>query len=260
MVISTWIAGTTLVLLSACADSAHQSGLAQLDRRISDDVRRLVDESVTFADVKSSATRYTGQTVMLGGRVLSVRLLSNKTEVEILQLPLGSDGIPGDAASQSQGRFLAEADSFLDPATLPPETPVTVIGMVEGEITRSLGEASNAYTYPVLRIVQILNWPTLPTTNAIAPWPYQYNPYAHYGPSYWGPAYHPSPYWYPWGYGGYSRFGSGYFAVPSSDGLPSRGSSGSVPPQLRSYGGVGPESSSGSSAGSIPRQFQKRLQ
>lgn len=253
MVIPTWIAGTALVFLSACAESAHQTGLAQLERRISDDVRRMVDESVTFADIKDGADSHVGQTVMLGGKVLSARLAPSKTEVEILQLPLGSDGIPTDNASQSQGRFLAEEESFLDPATLPPDTPVTVIGTVEGEVTRSLTDGSDSYTYPVLRIVQILNWPALPKTNVAAPWPYYYNPYARYGPAYWGPTFYRSPFWYPYGYGGYGRYGSGYYRTPFRDGSTSRSAPGSAPPQFRGSGG----SSSGSSAGSIPRQFQK---
>ncbi len=248
------------LLLAGCAESAHQTGLGQLGNRVSEDVRRLVDESITFQDVKAAPESYGGKMVMFGGEVIRARRLKDQTEVEILQLPLGSDGIPIDDRSQSQGRFLAVEGGFLDPATVPQGTPLTVVGTVEGERVRPLSEGEDPYAYPVLRIVQLLNWQTLPSSNQVGAWPYHYNPYAYYGPSYWGPSYYTSPFWYPWGYGGYWGYGRGYpgSGAPSG-GLPSGGSSGSPPPQFRGSGASSLGGGSGSSGGSIPPQFQKRL-
>ena len=259
-----------VVALVSCAESAHQTKLAQLEDRVSDDARRLVDESITFADVRTAPATYVGQTVMLGGRVIGARLVPDKTEVEVLQLPLDADGIPVGDRGQSQGRFVAEQESFLDPATLPRDTPVTIIGTVEGEVTRIIAGGNGSgeettYTYPVVRIVQILNWPTLPAINTTAPWPYQYNPYAHYGPAFWGRAFYTSPFWYPRGYGGFNPL---YHAPPPSSGSaigsrPSRHSRDFAPPQFRSGGGASsgmPSSPSVSSGRPIPPQFRKHLQ
>ncbi len=249
------LAASTL-FLSACAESAHQTGLAQLDRRISEDVRRLVDESVSFSDVKGAPESYNGKTVLFGGEVIRAKRIKDKTEVEILQLPLGADGIPVQDRSQSQGRFVAQEDTFLDPATLQPGTPLTVVGTVDGEIRRPLTDGEDEYLYPVLRIVQLLNWPTLPESNSTGAWPYQYNPYAYYGPSYWGPSYYAYPFWYPSGYLGFWSRPWFYGPRSRSGGFNSGSPSGGVPPQ---FGGSG-SSSSGSFSRPVPPQFRKRLQ
>lgn len=245
--------------LSACAESAHQTGLGQLGQNIPEDLRRLVDESIAYQDVKASPGSYSGKTVMFGGVVLRAKRLRDKTEVEMLQLPLGTDGIPVEDRSQSQGRFILTEESFLDPATLEAGTPLTAIGTVEGETSRPLSEGEDTYTYPVIRILQLLNWPTLPQANTVGGWAYQYNPYAFYGPSYWGPSYYGYPYWSPWGYGGYGRYYGGSYDPPRSRSSGSGASSGSIPPQFGGgSGGFSGSSSSGSPSSSIPPQFQKR--
>ncbi len=253
--------GATLLMaiaLTACAESAHQTGLGQLGQHIPEDLRRLVDESITYQDVKASPGSYSGKTVMFGGVVIRAKRLRDRTEVEMLQLPLGTDGIPVEDRSQSQGRFILMEESFLDPATLEAGTPLTAIGTVEGEITRPLSEGEDTYTYPVIRIRQLLNWPTLPQANTVGGWAYQYNPYAFYGPSYWGPSYYGYPYWSPWGYGGYGRYYGGYYDPPRSRSSGGGASSGSIPPQFGGSGGSSGSSSSGSPSQSIPPQFQKR--
>ena len=58
----------------------------------------------------------------------------------------------------SQGRFIAYQTEFLDPATLPPGTRLTILGQVSGSVTQSLDEAD--YTYPTLIVKHLKAWPT----------------------------------------------------------------------------------------------------
>jgi len=144
---------------------------------------------VTFAHVKSVPDSYRGQTVLFGGEVLSARRLKEGTRIEILQLPLDRSGRPGIDRTQSQGRFVAMHRDFLDPATIPPGTRLTVSGEVTGTLTLPLDETE--YTYPVIeaRHIEVLPPPEAAVLR---------QPYPYYGYGYWGP--YGSPYWRPWPY------------------------------------------------------------
>ncbi|MFO0774839.1 MAG: Slp family lipoprotein [Nitrospiraceae bacterium] len=246
--------------LSGCAESAHQLEYERLQGMGPQSLRHLVDSQATYAEVKAAPANFTGKTVMFGGTVIRAVRKQNKTEVEVLQLPTDAEGVPVEDRSQSQGRFIMEQESFLDPATLEAGAPITVIGRVLGETTRPLSEGQDPYTYPVLQIAQILNWQTLPQSNQVGGWAYQYNPYAFYGPGYWGPAFYGGPFWYPWGYGGYygGRYGGGRYYGGSGSGSGGSSYSGTPPPQFRGGGGGGfSGGSSGGGGGSVPPQFRK---
>jgi outer membrane lipoprotein len=147
---------------------------------------------VTFVQVKAAPDSYRGQSVIFGGEVLSARRLKEATRIEILQLPLDRSGLPGTDRTQSQGRFIAMHRDFLDPATIPPGTRVTVTGEVTGTMTLPLDETE--YTYPVIEARHIEVLPPPETAELSRRYPYYYT-----GPGpYWGP--YGSPYWRPWPY------------------------------------------------------------
>jgi outer membrane lipoprotein len=126
---------------------------------------------------------------MFGGEVLSARRLKEGTRIEILQLPLERSGSPAYDLMQSQGRFIALHRDFLDPATLPFGSRVTLTGEVTGSITLPLDETE--YNYPIIDVKHLQVW-----TRAQDAAPY-FRPYM--GPGfYWGPYW--SPYWHPWPY------------------------------------------------------------
>ncbi len=127
--------------------------------------------------------------MVFGGEVLTGRRLKDGTRIEILQLPLDKSTRPGYDLTQSQGRFIALQREFLDPATLPPGTSVTVTGEVTGSITLPLDETD--YTYPVIDIKRLQVWVR---SEDMAP---RIRPYMGPGP-YWGPYW--SPLWQPWPY------------------------------------------------------------
>jgi outer membrane lipoprotein len=198
-----------------------------LDKIIPPDLREQVDRSVSLAELQAYPEQYEGRTVVLGGSVLSSKRLKDRTEIEILELPLTEGLVPAADRMQSRGRFLAVKTEFLDPATVRPGSLVTVVGKVQGTLGRPLDEI--IYTYPVLEILNVTDWErTRPTYgySRAAPYPYLGGYYGRFG-----------------GYGGYGRFYDGYrpfygpsypyyFGGPASPSLPSP-PPGRVPPQFR---------------------------
>ncbi|HWC51380.1 MAG TPA: Slp family lipoprotein [Nitrospira sp.] len=146
---------------------------------------------VTFGQVKAAPDSYRGQSVVFGGEVLSARRLKDATRIEVLQLPLDRLDRPATDRTQSQGRFIAMQREFLDPATIPPGTRLTVTGEVTGAMTLPLDETE--YTYPVIEARHIEVLPPEMAELSTRPYPY----YSGYGP-YWAP--YGAPYWRPWPY------------------------------------------------------------
>lgn len=143
--------------------------------------------SVSYEQVKAAPESYNSQQVTFGGKVLGARRLKEGTRIEILQLPLTDSLRPTVDLGKSQGRFVALQKEFLDPATVPPGTFVTVTGEMAGSLTLPLDETE--YTYPLVRINNLRVW----AEDDEEP-PRIRRPI---GP-YWGPYW--SPYWHSWPY------------------------------------------------------------
>lgn len=116
-----------------------------------------VDPLVTFQEMLENPENYQGTVLLLGGEVLSAKRLQEGTRLELLQLPLDGSNEPVHDRTTSQGRFLASESSFLDPATLPPNTRVTLVGEVTGVTEANLDEM--VYRYPTLAIKHLHVWP-----------------------------------------------------------------------------------------------------
>ncbi len=117
----------------------------------------LVDRTVSFRDVLTSPEFYKGRVLVLGGEVLKAKRLRDRTQVELLQLPLEDGEEPTFDRQQSQGRFLALQQEFLDPATLVEGTRVTIVGEVSGAKTDRLDDVE--YQYPTLIVKHLHVWP-----------------------------------------------------------------------------------------------------
>ena len=138
-------------------------------------------KALTFLQVKATPDSFKGQSVVFGGKVLTARRQKDGTRIETLQLPLDRSTRPGYDLTQSQGRFIAMYQEFLDPATIPPGTRITVTGEVSGSITLPLDETD--YTYPVIDIKRVQVWAG---SEDMAPRIRPY-PYMGMGPGpYWG--------------------------------------------------------------------------
>ena len=115
-----------------------------------------VDRKVSFLQLKESPAAYIGRTVVLGGEVLSVKRANDTTRIEVLQIPLDASLEPVPDRMTSQGRFLAVQREFLDPATVPVGTRITVIGEVTGTTTLPIDDIQ--YVYPTLAIRHLKVW------------------------------------------------------------------------------------------------------
>jgi len=144
-----------------------------------------VDRTVNFEQIKESPSSERGRLVVLGGEVLSATRLEDKTQIEVLQLPLTDDLVPTTERTESKGRFLAfdSGKEIVDPAILKEGTPVTIIGEVKGETTGRLGESE--YHYPTLAIQDMTVW----DKQSMVPRAYPYYGY------YYGYGYRPYYFW-----------------------------------------------------------------
>lgn len=159
------------------------------------ELKENVDWNVSFSELKASPLSYKGRLIVAGGMVLMVKpLKQDGTRVEILQLPLDSDYEPLGRLMASKGRFLAFHKEFLDPATIPIGTRITVVGEVTGSVDLQVDDVD--YTYPTIEIKSMTIWP--PRLPAFWGRPYPYFG-AYWGPywgTYWGPYWGP-PQWIP---------------------------------------------------------------
>jgi outer membrane lipoprotein len=148
------------------------------------DLQEKVERAVSFQQIKASPLSYKGTFIVVGGAVLSVKALKpNGTRIEVLQLPLGSDDEPRGRLTDSQGRLLAFHKAFLDPATIPAGTRVTMVGEASGSMTLMLDEIE--YVYPTVDIAALTIWPPKLPAYWFRPYPY----FGAYWGTYWGPPY-----------------------------------------------------------------------
>ncbi|MEE9614792.1 MAG: Slp family lipoprotein [Thermodesulfobacteriota bacterium] len=136
----------TLVMLAGCAPV------------ISSEVRKDVDPDVRFEELLAGPEGHTGKTVLLGGTILKVETLADKTVMEVLQKPLKTNLRPVDQAEKSLGRFLLAFDGFRDPTLYTPGSDITAVGTVTGSETRQIGD--HTYDYPVISPVEDHLWQT----------------------------------------------------------------------------------------------------
>ena len=161
------------------------------------DIEKQIDPTLSFAQVKESPSTHQGKVIVLGGEILDATRLKERTRLTVLQLPRSRNYQPAMDRTQSQGRFLAFQTEFLDPATVPNGTRITIVGKISGATTELLDEMD--YTYPTVNILFIKVWPDgmqLPPRFGRYGYPY---PYWYAGGPYWGPYGGWGPYWGAWG-------------------------------------------------------------
>ena len=146
-------------------------------------IRTAPEIEVNITDVRREPESLRGATVRWGGSIVAVRNQPNETLIEIVGRRLENDGRPRDE-DRSDGRFLATASGFFDPAVYAPGREVTVRGRLEGTVEQLIGE--HPYLYPLVRAEHVYLW--APRLEPLPRYPYYY-----YDP-YW-----PRP-WYPWGW------------------------------------------------------------
>src|SRR5712691_6209852 len=192
--------GSCGLLLAGCAASRRDA--IQLEYQLPPELQNQVQQRISFANVKADPAAYKGRIILLGGEVLNAKRLADRTRLEVLHLPLNEFNEPVMNRTASQGRYLAFQKEFLDPATVPPGTRVTVVGEVTGTAEGNLDEMK--YSYVTLEIRHLQVWPQGPVPYArgspYAPF-YSYAYMYRYWDPYW--SFYWEPYWpyYPYGFG-----------------------------------------------------------
>ena len=210
-----------LLILASCAESAHRVPRNAVHTDLPPELEQQIDTSVTFVDLQAAPANYVGRVVKASGVVISAKRTKVQTEIEVLALPTEAGGPPTTERLRSEGRFLAVREAFLDPASVPPGTPITVIGVVTGSATRPLDESE--YAYPVLEIKHLIDWSAVASQHSEGG-----------AAAFYGPYYSPFGYWGgPYGYYPYFRRHSPLFIQPRPSSSPPLPRPQNIPPQFR---------------------------
>ncbi|MEJ2345568.1 MAG: Slp family lipoprotein [Gammaproteobacteria bacterium] len=132
--------------------------------------------------VRAEPQRFTGVHVRWGGTIAEVQNRRHDTWVEVVARDLENSGRPIED-SRALGRFLVKIRGFVDPAVLAKGKALTVSGVVEGMVTKPIGDYP--YRFPVVGAQTYYLWEPLP----------KYSP-SDYPPWYYDPWY---PFYYPYG-------------------------------------------------------------
>lgn len=136
-------------------------------------------------EVRADPQAHIGRMVRWGGTIAEVRNLENQTVVTVVARPTTRKGEPL-GGEPSTGRFMIEADLFLDPEEYEAGRRITAVGRFAGIRSAKVGQY--AYDYPVLSATDLHLWQEYARREYP---PYYYDPY-------W---YHPYPWRYPYFHG-----------------------------------------------------------
>jgi outer membrane lipoprotein len=148
---------------------------------ISKELRTKVARQITLRELLQDPDLHKGKLVLWGGVIIGAKNVKQGTLIEVLQKPTDRRGRPRDV-DQSDGRFMALYEGYLDPAIYSQGREVTVAGEVKGKRVLPLGEIE--YAYPLISIKELYLWPPK-VKERFYPYPYWHYPW-WYDP-YWGP-------------------------------------------------------------------------
>jgi outer membrane lipoprotein len=146
-------------------------------------IKSEIDEEITYEAVIMTPEAVVDKLVLWGGVIIGAKNTKDGTMLEILQKPIDMETRPRNV-DQSDGRFLALHDGYLDVAIYAEGREVTVAGTIKGKKTLPLGEIE--YDYPLIATREVYLWPERKREFFYPP-PHWYYPgwyrYPHYG--YW---------------------------------------------------------------------------
>ncbi len=168
-----------IALLSGCASKPPLS------------ISKIPSSHLTVAQVQSNPVLFIGSEVRWGGVITQVENKATQTWIEVVSRALDRDGKPRGQDS-SGGRFIASLAGFADPAVYQTGHLLTVVGTIEQQVTRPIGEYQ--YTFPVVAVTGSYMWMIEPEflfldyppsgrhydsrhDHRYDPWPYYYYPY-----------------------------------------------------------------------------------
>ena len=157
-------------------------GLIGCSHPVPHELRRGIDETLTFDRLLETPKGFMGKRVMFGGAIVETRALPEGTEIEVVQKKIGFTGYP-ESGDESGGRFIFFKKGFLEPEIYSKGRGVIGIGMFTGIRMGKVGE--RPYEFPVIEVEELKLLEDI-----------ERNPYFY--PPYWDPWYRPhsyAPYW-----------------------------------------------------------------
>ncbi len=113
-------------------------------------------QMIPFRELSSEPEKFRGKTVILGGIILDLKVEKEKTILEVLQVPASAYERPKDM-EKSEGRFIVEYPSFLDPEVYKKGKAITVGGVIKEKEIGKIGERE--LVYPLIEGKEIYLWP-----------------------------------------------------------------------------------------------------
>ncbi len=101
------------------------------------------------------AGQYIGKTVILGGYLLKMRKINDRTRIVAIQTPLGADYEPK-TKNLSQGIMILNYDGDLDPEVYVKDSKITVAGILLG--SSATRDFQSPYPYVELELAHIHLW------------------------------------------------------------------------------------------------------
>ena len=150
-------------------------------------IARIPAGNVSVTEVHSDTSRFKGAEVRWGGEISRVDNKPKETWIELVARDLMQNGQPK-AEGHSSGRFIASFKGFADPMVYQVGMQLTVLGTIEGEVKRSIGDYE--YAFPVVSVTSSYLWPEVVETydRDYPPWwyydPWPFYPWPYY-PPYW---------------------------------------------------------------------------
>ena len=144
--------------------------------------------NLSVAEVRQDTARFIGTEVRWGGVISTVENKETKTWIEVVGRELRKNAQPK-LNGKSGGRFIASFQGFVDPAVYKVGYLLTVLGSVEGQTTRPIGEY--VYSFPVVAVTasnlwqmeaEAVRYEYSPPWWYYDPWPFYPGPYPPY---YW---------------------------------------------------------------------------
>ena len=150
---------------------------------ISAPVVKQADKTATPSAVQKDPAAYAGRMVIWSGHIIRTENQEQGTLIEIIQKPSDLSHRPR-LVDQTDGRFLALFNGYLDTAVYEKGREVTIAGTIQGSQTLPLGQIT--YTYPLIAVKEHHLWPARATQirlhddRPLYPWYYRYPGYYYW--------------------------------------------------------------------------------
>ena len=106
--------------------------------------------------VAQAPERYANADVIWGGRIVEVRNLADRSEIEIVGYPLDSSQRPKADGNGGWGRFIAVMPGYVESFDYPTGSLITLAGRITGSRAGNVGQAN--YVFPLVSVAQSHVW------------------------------------------------------------------------------------------------------